>query len=128
LYANSAYSEPIFVYGQYGSGRVLTLCGPIKNDFNEHSAEWPYFNYLMYFTAMYLAKIDDNSIDIYSKWPYSPLPSTSLKILVLCIILIITFITFMFYFLMKKKSKRTPLKIRPPTELEQLERKRIEGC
>lgn len=118
LHAKSG--EPIIIYGEFGSGKVLAFCGPIKSDTNEHIADWPYFNYLMYFSAMYLSNIDENQIDTYSEWPFSPLPSQNLKIIILIIIVLIICITFGLYFFMKKRSRQVPLMIRPPTELEQM--------
>jgi hypothetical protein len=112
--------DPIITYSEIGSGKVLTFCGPIKSDTNEHIADWPYFNYLMYFSTMYLSNVDENQIELYNEWPFSPLPSQTLKITILIIIVLITCLTFGLYFVMKKRSRRIPLLIRPPTELDQL--------
>ncbi|MHA1339670.1 MAG: hypothetical protein ACTSRZ_06065 [Promethearchaeota archaeon] len=113
IYSDS--KEPILTESAYGNGRIIGLTAPVKNDTNNHLADWPYFNYMVYYFSFYLSNVQDSLIDDYRDWPYSPLPDSRLKTIVLIFIIIIIAITLLGFYYMKKRSKRIPLVIKPPT-------------
>lgn len=117
--------EPVLAESVYYDGKVFTMTSLLKTDYNEHLADWPYFNYLMYFLSFYLAGYSVENIDSYNSWSYSPLPHGEVKIIVLTIIIAITLFTIVLFFYMKKKSRESELEVQPPTRAELLVSERV---
>jgi len=113
IYTDS--NEPILTESMFGNGKIIGLSAPIKDKINEHFADWPYFNYMIYYFCFYLSNIPENLIDDYRDWPYSPLPDERLKAIILFVVFFIVLITLLGFFYMKKRSQLIPLVINPPT-------------
>lgn len=117
--------SPIMATSEFHDGKIFAMTSCIKTDYNEHLADWPYFNYLMYYLSLYLSDFNTDQIDTYNDWAYSPLPHGSVKIIIILIIVIITIATLVLFFYMKKKSKESELRVKPPTKAEKLVNERV---
>ncbi|MBD3187233.1 hypothetical protein GF325_10420 [Candidatus Bathyarchaeota archaeon] len=89
---------------------------PIPGTSEEHNKEWnkpfylwPYFNFFLYQTSMYLAKEDADDIKNYAKWPYSPIPHKLEAILWMSFVGGLWVFNFVLFFTLGRKKKREGL-------------------
>ncbi|MHA1699924.1 MAG: hypothetical protein ACTSWN_13870, partial [Promethearchaeota archaeon] len=79
----------------------------VDNEWNKPFYLWPYFNYFIYQSAMYLSNHSANEIDTYAKWPYSPIPhETEATIWMIFVAGLWVFNFVLFFSLGKRKKKR----------------------
>jgi hypothetical protein len=113
---SASSGEPIFSESTFDSGLIFTLNSPLKEDTNENLGDWPYFTYFIFATSMHLSGVEN--IESYGNWAFSPLPTPEMKQIVIIILIAISFITVIGFFYMKQRSKKTPLFIKPLSEIE----------
>ncbi|MHA1909922.1 MAG: hypothetical protein ACW98Y_21700, partial [Candidatus Thorarchaeota archaeon] len=100
---------PILVHTTLGSGNIL-LYTPWLNlnataeasQVNYELVLWPYFNYFLYSSSVYLSS---QSPLTYAEWDYSPVPHIEQQIVIGLLVFVIGIVTYSSYRGMKKKSK-----------------------
>lgn len=66
---------------------------------------WPYFNFFLYQSAMYLANKTASQIDDYSVWPLSPIPHQSQAVMWMMFVAALWVFNFVLFFTLGKKKK-----------------------
>lgn len=74
---------------------------------------WPYFNFFLYQSAMYLAKQAPATIDTYALWPYSPIPHAFEATLWMIFVAGLWVFNFVLFFTLGRK-KKLAREISPP--------------
>jgi hypothetical protein len=87
-------------------GKVLFFSMEIDEN-NKPFVLWPYFNYLMYVSIFHVKPgYDDNNIETYQAWSFSPIPHMTEILLWFSMIAVIWIITFYLYFKFKKITQQ----------------------
>ncbi|MHA1847488.1 MAG: hypothetical protein ACTSXU_07580 [Promethearchaeota archaeon] len=120
------YSNGRVIWVSMGVGKIeatfkqyeTTGVGPYWNrteilgSSESHDAEWnkafylwPYFNFFLYQTTMFLAKKDANQINTYAQWPYSPIPHQNDAIIWMLFIAGLWIFNFVLFFSLGRKKR-----------------------
>ncbi|MFW9952979.1 MAG: lipopolysaccharide biosynthesis protein [Candidatus Thorarchaeota archaeon] len=101
--------SPLLTLTPVGSGSILiytpwlTLNSTAETpQINYEIVLWPYFNYFLYSSCIYLS---DQSPLTYAEWNYSPVPHFEQQLIIGGVVVVIGIITATSYRAMKKKSK-----------------------
>ena len=104
------YGTPLLTHTEVGSGDIivytpwLTLNSTLEiPQLNHELVLWPYFNYFIYSTSVY---IGDGSPYTYAEWAYSPVPHTEQQIIIGLIVFFIAIITSGAFISMRRKSRQ----------------------
>jgi hypothetical protein len=90
-------------------GNRVMFFSPIITDYNRPFTLWPYFNYMIYVSALHCdSKKTDNDILSFQKWPHSPIPHTTEIIGWFTMVVGIWVFSFAVFFKMKKITKKHP--------------------
>ncbi|MFW9932946.1 MAG: hypothetical protein ACFFDR_09850, partial [Candidatus Thorarchaeota archaeon] len=99
---------PLLVHTSVGSGNILvytpwlTLNSSAENpQTNYELILWPYFNYFLYSSSVYLS---DQSPLTYAEWSYSPIPHFEQQMIIGVLVAVIGIVTATSYRSMKKRS------------------------
>ncbi|MFX0107027.1 MAG: lipopolysaccharide biosynthesis protein [Candidatus Hodarchaeota archaeon] len=103
---------PILTDTQVGDGHVLVYAPWLNVNTSAEAAQtnyelvlWPYFNYFLYSSAMYLS---GNEAFTYAEWFYSPVPKIEQQLIIGGIVSILCITTAWSYRSMKKRSREEP--------------------
>ncbi|MDF1538775.1 MAG: oligosaccharide flippase family protein [Candidatus Thorarchaeota archaeon] len=101
---------PLLVHTSVGSGNILvytpwlTLNSTAETQqTNYELVLWPYFNYFLYSSSVYLSS---QSPLTYAEWSYSPVPHFEQQLIIGILVLVIGIVTVSSYRGMKKKSQQ----------------------
>ncbi|MHA1679774.1 MAG: hypothetical protein ACTSUE_02120 [Promethearchaeota archaeon] len=70
---------------------------------------WPYFNFFIYQTTMFLSNFTSDQIDTYAKWDYSPIPHELEATLWMIFVAGLWVFNFVLFFTLGRKKKREGL-------------------
>jgi hypothetical protein len=103
------WGSPILVHTPIGAGNIMVYTSWLTLDtladnsqINEEITLWPYFNYFVYSSTMYLG---GESAFTYAEWNYSPVPKFEQQVIIGIIVVVLAGVTFSSYRTMKKRSK-----------------------
>jgi hypothetical protein len=113
---------PLLVYTPLGSGNILVYTPWLtinstaeESQLNYETVLWPYFNYFLYSTSLYLG---GQSPYTYAEWAYSPVPHFEQQMIIGVIVAVVGVTTVTSYRRMKRKSALHPEVL---TEMERAE-------
>ena len=116
------WGAPLLVNTPIGAGSVMVYTSWLTVDalsdnrqINEEIVLWPYFNYFMYSTTLYLGH---ETAFTYAEWNYSPVPKLEQQAIIGIIVVVLAVATISSYRTMKKRSKNQPEVL---TEIERAE-------
>lgn len=116
------YGAPILVHTPIGAGNVMVYTSWLTVDvmadngqINEEIVLWPYFNYFLYSSTMFLG---EETAFTYAEWNYSPVPKFEQQAIIGIIVVVLAVVTFSSYRTMKRRSKSHPEVL---TEIERAE-------
>jgi O-antigen/teichoic acid export membrane protein len=92
-------------------------------DKNPELIEWPYFNYMLYLTIM---SINDEAVETYANWDYSPVPHTLETILLGVSVVLTVIVTLGGYVFSRRYSKNSKIEHKDLTEISKEETKKWE--
>ncbi len=100
---------PLLVDTHVGSGHILIYTPWLTTNSSAEEVQtnyelvlWPYFNYFLYESCVYLSHQSPYS---YAEWAYSPVPHPEQQIIIGLIVLIVGILTVVAYRSMKRRSK-----------------------
>ncbi|MFW9966183.1 MAG: lipopolysaccharide biosynthesis protein [Candidatus Thorarchaeota archaeon] len=104
------WGAPLLVQAGVGSGNIMVYTPWLTIDtlaengqINYELILWPYFNYFLYSSALYLG---GEPALTYAEWSYSPVPKFEQQVVIGFIVIILAGVTFSSYRTMKRRSKR----------------------
>ena len=77
-----------------------------ENEWNVPFKLWPYFNYMMYAMVFDLYGLEDNLIESYALWPYSPIPHAAQATIWMIFVASLWVFNFVLFFSLGKKKKK----------------------
>jgi len=103
--------DPLLVEKHLGAGRALFLSGYFgsgNRDLNKQVRLWPYFNYVIYGSVLYVSG-KEGSIPSFGSWAYSPVPHASEQTTITIYVTIMAVFAFALFFFVRQRSKRSKL-------------------
>lgn len=101
--------DPLLIEKQLGSGHVLYFTGyfgSANRDMNKQVRLWPYFNYMLYGSVIYLS---GESLVSFGSWEYSPVPHAREQATIAVYVIIMTVFAFVLFVIVRRRSRATKL-------------------